>query len=105
MSSILVDPAAFDPSAVPAETLALNKEIIARLAAAPTRLTIQQVPAPRRQGFGAFPQPPRSSRAETISIDGPGGKLELRVIAPDKPRGIFYHIHGGGWAIGARAPR
>ena len=101
MPSIHVDPAAFDPAAIPAETLALNKEIIARLEAEPTGLTIQEVRARRLQGLGAFPQPPKSPRATTIRIDGPGGKLDLRVIAPDKPRGIFYHIHGGGWSIGA----
>jgi len=101
MPSIHVDPAAFDPAAIPAETLALNKEIIARLEAEPTGLTIQEVRARRLQGLGAFPQPPKSPRATIISIDGPAGKLDLRVIAPDKPRGIFYHIHGGGWSIGA----
>jgi acetyl esterase/lipase len=100
-SSLAVDPAVFDPAAIPAETLALNKEIIARLDAEPTGLTIQEVRARRLQGLGAFPQPPKSSRATTISIDGPTGKLDLRVIAPEKPRGIFYHIHGGGWSIGA----
>ncbi len=101
MPSIHVDPAAFDPAAIAAETLALNKEIIARLEAEPTGLTIQEVRARRLQGLGAFPQPPKSPRATIISIDGPAGKLDLRVIAPDKPRGIFYHIHGGGWSIGA----
>ena len=60
MPSILVDPAAFDPAAIPAETLALNKEIIARLEAEPTGLTIQEVRARRLQGLGAFPQPPKS---------------------------------------------
>ena len=100
-SSIAVNPAVFDPSAIPAETLALNSEIVARLEAEPAGLTIQQVRARRLQGFGAFPQPPKSPRAETIVIDGPGGKLDLRVVAPEKPRGIFYHIHGGGWSIGA----
>src|ERR1043165_6942216 len=100
-SSIAVDPAVFDPAAIPAETLTINQEIIARLGAEPTGLTIQEVRARRLQGFGAFPQPPKSPRAETISIDGPGGKLDLRVIAPEEPRGIFYHVHGGGWSIGA----
>ena len=101
MPSIHVDPAAFDPAAIPAETLALNKEIIARLEAEPTGLTISEVRARRLQGLGAFPQPPKSPRATTISIDGPAGPIDLRVIAADKPRGIFYHIHGGGWSIGA----
>jgi acetyl esterase/lipase len=101
MPSITVDPAVFDPSTIPAETLALNKDIIARLDAEPVGLTIQEVRARRLQGLGAFPQPPKSPRAQTIAIDGPGGKLDLRIIAPDKPRGIYFHIHGGGWSIGA----
>ena len=101
MSSILVDPALFDPAAIPAETRSVNAEIIARLEAEPTGLTIQEVRARRLQGLGAFPLPPKSPRAETISIDGPAGKLDLRVIAPEQPRGIFFHIHGGGWSIGA----
>src|SRR5882672_12431796 len=100
-SPLRVDPALFDPAAIPAETLAINKEIVARLEAEPVGLTIQEVRARRLQGLGAFPLPPKSPRATTISIDGAGGKLDLRVIAPDKPRGIYFHIHGGGWSIGA----
>lgn len=100
MPPITVDPAVFEPSAIPAETLRLNNEIVARMNAEPEGLTIQEVRARRLQGLGAFPQPPKSPRATTIVIDGPAGKLDLRIIAPDKPRGIFFHIHGGGWSIG-----
>ena len=100
-SPLLVDPALFDPAAIPAETLAVNREIVARLEAEPVGLTIQEVRARRLQGLGAFPLPPTSPRATTITIDAPGGKLDLRVIAPEKPRGIYFHIHGGGWSIGA----
>jgi acetyl esterase/lipase len=98
---IAVDPAVFDPSAIPAQTLALNAEIVARMNAEPVGLTIQEVRARRLQGLGAFPLPPKSPRAQTIAIDGPGGRLGLRIIAPDRPRGIYLHIHGGGWSIGA----
>jgi len=100
-SPIVVDPALFDPAAIPADTLALNAEIVARLNAEPEGLTIQQVRERRLQGFGAFPLPQKSSRAQTITIDGPEGKLDLRVIAPKNPRGVYFHIHGGGWSIGA----
>ncbi len=98
---ITVDPALFDPSAIPAETLALNKHIVARLEAEPTGLTIQEIRARRLQGLGAFPLPPKSARATTTTINGPSGKLDLRIIAPEQPRGIYFHIHGGGWSIGA----
>lgn len=100
-SPLSIDPALLDPAAIPAETLKLNKEIVARLNAEPEGLTIQEVRARRLQGIGAFPLAPKSRRAETIEIDGPGGKLALRVIAPKAPRGIYFHIHGGGWSIGS----
>jgi acetyl esterase len=100
-SPIVVDPALLDPAAIPPETLELNREIVARLDAEPTGLTIQEIRARRLQGLGAFPLPPKSPRAKSMTIDGPAGKLDLRVIAPDRPRGVYFHIHGGGWSIGA----
>ena len=99
-SPLLIDPALFDPAAVPAETLASNAEIVRRLDAEPEGLSMPEVRARRAQGFGAFPLAPKSPRAGTITIEGPGGPLALRVIAPEKPRGVYLHIHGGGWCIG-----
>jgi acetyl esterase/lipase len=101
MPPLLIDPALLDPAAIPAETLKFNKEIVARLNAEPEGLTIQEVRARRLQGIGAFPLAPKSPRAETITIDGPAGQLGLRVIAPTSPRGVYLHIHGGGWSIGS----
>jgi acetyl esterase len=100
-SPIIIDPALFDPAAIPAETLTLNAEIIQRLNAEPTGLTIPQIRERRIQGLGAFPPTPKSPRAETITIEGPAGPIDLRVVAAKAPRGIFFHIHGGGWSIGA----
>jgi acetyl esterase len=101
MPPLLIDPALLDPAAIPAERLKLNQEIVARLNAEPEGLTIQEVRARRLQGIGAFPLAPKSPRAETITIEGPAGKLDLRVIAPAAPRGVYLHIHGGGWSIGS----
>jgi acetyl esterase/lipase len=100
MPPLTIDPTLLDPAAIPAETKKLNDEIVARLNAEPVGLTIPEIRARRLQGLGAFPLVPKLPRAETISIDGPAGKLELRVIAPQSPRGVFLHIHGGGWSIG-----
>jgi acetyl esterase len=36
-----------------------------------------------------------------IDIDGPSGRITLRVIAPARSRGAYLHIHGGGWVLGA----
>src|ERR1043166_5549296 len=101
-SPLLVDPALFDPAAVSDETRALNDDIARPLDAEPAGLTIPQIRERRIQGIGAFPPSPKSPRAETVAIDGPAGRVELRVIATkEPPRGIFFHIHGGGWSIGA----
>ena len=56
----------------------------------------------RRQGRGPFSAPVVSARARTIVIQGKDGNdIPLRVIAPNHPpRGIYLHIHGGGWVLG-----
>src|SRR3954466_6565312 len=100
MSPLTIDPALLDTAAIPAETQKLNHDIVTRLNAEPVGLTIPEMRARRLKGLGAFPLMEKSPRAETISIDGPASTLELRVIAPKTPRGVFFHIHGGGWSIG-----
>jgi acetyl esterase len=43
-----------------------------------------------------------SPRATEITIPGPAGPVGLRILAPeDGSRGVFMHIHGGGWVLGA----
>ena len=98
---LLIDPALLDPSAISAETRAVNDEIVRRLDAEPVGLTIPEIRARRIAGIGAFPAAPKSPRAETMTIAGPSGPMELRVIAAKTPRGLYFHIHGGGWSIGA----
>jgi len=98
---LVIDPALFHPAAIPAETLAINADIIKRLDAEPPGLTIPEIRARRAAGIGAFPPAPKSPRAETTTIAGPSGPIELRIIAANNPRGLYFHIHGGGWSIGA----
>src|SRR5436305_7562826 len=100
-SPLLIDPALFDAAAMPAETRAVNEEIVRRLNAEPAGLTIQEIRARRIAGIGAFPAAPKSPHAEGMTIAGPSGPMELRIIAAKNPRGLYFHIHGGGWSIGA----
>jgi acetyl esterase/lipase len=44
-------------------------------------------------------EPPSELAVERV-IDGPGGPLRLRVLAPERPRACYLHVHGGGWALG-----
>lgn len=95
-------PSPFHRDAVSEETEAINRAIVDKLQDYdPWAQPITEIRAIRAGGGGPFPVPPRSERAITEEIDGPGGPLQLRIIAPDDPRGVYLHLHGGGWVFGA----
>jgi acetyl esterase/lipase len=98
----MIDPALFDPSAISDEIRAQNADIVAKLSNLGALWTMPPavVRENRRKGIGPFPLMPQSPRAKTIAIDGPGGPIPLRIIAPENPRGVYFHIHGGGWTWG-----
>ncbi len=94
----------FDPRAVSDETAAFNARIEAELAELPRVHEVDPVLTrkARAEGRGTFPPAgplPGSSWVSTGATEGPG---RVRVSDPDtEPRGIYLHIHGGGWTIGA----
>ena len=99
----LSNPALFQPEAISDETRAFNKGIIALFSQVSNwwEVGAQTVRDARARGEGPFPAVPKSERARTLLIDGKGGhKIPLRVIAPDHPRGVYVHMHGGGWVLG-----
>jgi acetyl esterase len=99
-----LDPALFKPGAISPEILGFN-EMLAELTASLPKwweMGAQAYRDLRAQGGGPFPIGPKSDRARTLAIDGKGAhKVGLRVIAPDRPRGVYLHIHGGGMVLGA----
>ena len=98
-----LDPALFRPDAVARETRALNEAMVKVLTGTPDWWVAGAAAAraARRRGNGPFPPPVMSSRARSWQISGKGGnEISLRIIAPDKPRGVYLHIHGGGWVLG-----
>lgn len=95
--------AQFHPDAVSADTRALNQEIIKLMTPLPDWWVIgaAAMRAARRRGEGGFPAPVMSPRARTRTIPGRGGsEIPLRIIAPNSPRGVYLHLHGGGWVLG-----
>jgi acetyl esterase len=97
------DPALFRPDAIAPETTKLNEQMIELLTGQPEWWIAgpETLRAARRRGEGPFPAPVMSPRARTITITGKDGNVvPLRVIAPANPRGIYLHIHGGGWVLG-----
>jgi acetyl esterase/lipase len=98
------DPALFGDAAIDAETANLNTKMIELLTGQPEWWVAGPAAfrAARRRGEGPFPAPVMSSRARTLTITGKDdNELLLRVIAPAQPaRGIYLHLHGGGWVLG-----
>jgi acetyl esterase len=92
-----------DPGTLLAETRAFNAELERLLATMPSVHTLapEQTRLARREGRGIYPAPVFEPNARTLQIEGPGGPLRLRMIAPERdPTGVFLHIHGGGWTLG-----
>ncbi|CAN5492879.1 N/A [soil metagenome] len=98
-----IDPAVFRPEAISDETRQFNERLVRELEQAPP-LTGQQPQAvrdARREGRSWRGPIVHSDRATERVIDGPGGDLTLRVFEPDTIRGVYLHIHGGGWVLGS----
>jgi acetyl esterase len=85
------------------ESRAINAGVEELLASAPSADTVDVAVTRRQRESGSSWAGPvvRSERATKRSIPGPGGPIGLRVVVPDRVEGVYLHIHGGGWALGA----
>jgi acetyl esterase/lipase len=49
-----------------------------------------------------MPESPKSPRARERTIKAKDGReIGLHIVAPDTPKGVYLHIHGGGLVMGA----
>ncbi|MEW6124297.1 MAG: alpha/beta hydrolase [Pseudomonadota bacterium] len=104
MDRITISSADFRTEAVAGDTRMVNQAVIRALSAIPNRSAIPPavVRQARLEGRGPFPLPPESRRAREEMIDGPHGPILLRIHWPEEqPRGVYLHLHGGGWCIGS----
>lgn len=86
------------------EARAFNTQLEALIATQPlvTTLPVTETRKARREGRGIFPAPVFLEDARDIELDGRGGPIKIRTVRPDRtPVGIYLHIHGGGWTLGA----
>lgn len=93
-----------DRENVPEETARFNARILEAINSGPELwdLDRNEVRKARRAGKGIFPLEAMDPDAQTITIEGAGGPVELRAIRPQgrEETGAFLHIHGGGWVYG-----
>jgi acetyl esterase/lipase len=104
MTDSALHPALFRQSAVAEDTTRLNDALVDLMTGLPDWWNVgaEATREARRQGRGPFPPAIKSPRARTIFIQGrDGNEIPLRVIAPAQPRGVYLHIHGGGWVLGS----
>jgi acetyl esterase len=98
------DPVLFQDAAIEPETASLNAQMIELMTGQPEWWIVgaQAAREARRRGDGPFPAPVFSDRARTITVTGnDGNQIPLRVITPrGQARGIYLHLHGGGWVLG-----
>jgi len=101
-----LNPALFRDDAIPEDIAKLNAALTELMTPLPEwwNVSAQAARDGRRAGRGPFPPPVFSERAQVRTIAGrDGNEIPLRVIAPrgGGTRGIYLHIHGGGWVLGA----
>lgn len=101
--TIALDPAAFDPAAVDAETAAFNANLERALASMPSIHTLApaDIRADREAGKGIWGPLELVAEARDRTIPGPAGEISLRTYVPPEVRGVYLHLHGGGWMLGA----
>ena len=97
-----INPDVFHDHAITPGTARVNDAMIALMTGLPEWWVMgaANFRAARQRGEGPFPAPVMSPRARVIIIPGTGGDIALRVISAPNPRGIYLHIHGGGWVLG-----
>jgi acetyl esterase len=86
------------------ETLAFNEQLRQLLAGAPgvEAVPVEQTRRARYEGRSVFPAPVFVDEAFWVDLPSRGGGLRVRVLPPDaEAAGVYLHLHGGGWSIGA----
>ena len=97
-----IDPGLFRPEAIDNETTKFNDTIHELLSKMPPTHTQrpQDIRDAREKGMGLWPVEKRND-VEDRYIKGPGGDIPLRVYMPETVRGVYLHIHGGGFMLGS----
>jgi acetyl esterase len=86
------------------ETRAFNQALAEMLADLRPPHEVDDAPAiraAREEGKGPFPAPVRLPEGTDSTVPGRAGDIPVRIFRPARVRGVYLHLHGGGWTLGA----
>jgi len=88
------------------QTRAFNQRL-AELAASFPPVNVVNDPAKTRaeraQGIGPLPAPIYLDEAIDRTVPGRAADIPIRIFVSPVTRGVFLHLHGGGWTLGSAA--
>ncbi len=98
-----LDPALFRAEAIDDDTRQFNAQVAALLAGQPhvSSRSAAETRAIRESGQGPWGAPVLSDMAQDRTIPGPSGPMRIRTFVPQTVKGVYLHLHGGGWTLGA----
>lgn len=105
-SDLKIDAGKFDAKSISKETHAFNDQLIQIMEGGPKWYEVgaAKYRQMRENGETPLPKPVHMDRAKDILVPSRenGRNIPCRLVTPEggkKPRGVFYHIHGGGWVL------
>lgn len=103
MAKEYLDAASLSRVPTDAKTAAFNAELEAELQTVRpiTDFDPAEVRAARESGESIWGPIVTVEDAETRTVTHDGCRVPVRVIVPAEVRGVYLHIHGGGWTLGA----
>ena len=96
------DPTLFDANSIHPDVAAFNADLERLGGVFPPIHTLEPetIRAAREDGSGPAGPIIYSDMAEERVIETDIGGLPVRVFVPDTVKGVYLHIHGGGWVLG-----
>ena len=97
----ILDPRVFEPEAVDPETAKFNEKIEQLLATMPPphKSTPQKIREERESGKSWLGPIKRLEEAQDRVVEGRNGDVPVRVFVPEQVKGVYLHIHGGGFVL------
>ena len=92
----------FQPTEPDPEMEAFNHEVEESMLAVPPlqTLTPEIIREAREQGLGVWGPFKVLNEVRERMIPGPGGDVPVRILIPERVRGVYLHLHGGGFVLG-----